>query len=182
MFSVIVKNWWTFVLRGALAILFGILALVMPSATLVTLVVLFGIFTLTEGIFAVIAGIASHDVNQRWWAILLDGVVDILIGIAAFVWPQITALALLYLIAAWALVTGAFQIVAAIQLRKEILNEWALGLGGLASVLFGVLLILFPGAGALSVIWIIGIYALLFGVLLIILGFRLKNYRLPSPL
>ena len=177
MLATLARNWWVFVLRGVLAILFGIAAWVWPGLTLTALVYLFGAYALVDGVFAVVAGIASRGENRRWWGELLVGVAGIVLGILTFVWPGVTALALLYLIAAWALVTGVFEIVAAIQLRAVIENEWLLGLGGLASVLFGVLLIVFPGAGALGLLWLIGAYAVLFGVLVIALGLRLRGMR-----
>ena len=177
MLATLARNWWVFVLRGVLAILFGIAAWVWPGLTLTALVYLFGAYALVDGVFAVVAGIASRGENRRWWAELLVGVAGIVLGILTFAWPGVTALALLYLIAAWALVTGVFEIVAAIQLRAVIENEWLLGLGGLASVLFGVLLIVFPGAGALGLLWLIAAYAVLFGVLVIALGFRLRGMR-----
>lgn len=171
------RNWWAFVLRGVFAILFGIGAWLWPGLTLAALVFLFGAYALVDGVFAVAAGIASHGENRRWWAELLVGIAGIALGVMVFAWPDVTALTLLYLIAAWALVTGVMEIAAAIELRKRIDNEWLLGLGGLASVLFGLLLIVFPGAGALGLLWLIGAYAVLFGVLLIALGLRLRGMR-----
>ena len=118
---------------------------------------------------------ASDKREKRWWLFLLQGIAGIIVGIMAFVWPGITALVLLYIIAAWAIVTGICEIVAAVQLRKEIEGEWLLGLGGIASVVFSVLLVAFPGAGALAVVWIIGAYSILFGILLLTLAFRLRR-------
>ena len=173
------RNWWVFVLRGVLAILFGIVAWVWPGLTVSALVILFGAYAFVNGIFAVFAGIASFGENRRWWAELLVGIAGIILGILTFFWPGVTALALLYLIAAWAIVSGVFEIGAAIELRKAIDNEWLLGIGGVVSVIFGLILIFFPGSGAISLVWVIGIYAIIFGVLLIALGFRLRN--VPAP-
>ena len=130
-----------------------------------------------DGIFAIFAGIASRRYFERWWAVLLEGVAGVVIGLLTFFWPNITALALLYFIAAWALITGIFEIVAAIQLRRVITGEWMLILGGLLSIVFGVLLFVFPVAGAVSVIWVIGIYAVVFGISEIIFAFRLHSLR-----
>ncbi len=177
MLSMLARNWWTFALRGLAAVTFGILALIWPEETLLALVLLFGAFALVEGILAVIAGIASRRYFESWWAVLLRGVLGILIGLLTFFWPNITALVLLYFIAAWALVTGIFEIVAAIELRRLITGEWAMILGGLLSILFGILLFVFPGAGAVGLVWLIGVYAIAFGILLIVLALRLRGLR-----
>jgi uncharacterized membrane protein HdeD (DUF308 family) len=168
-------NWWLYAVRGLVAFLFGILAFTLPEQTVQALVLVFGAFALVDGIFAMFAGIASHRYFERWWAVLLEGVVGVVIGLLTFFWPNITALALLYMIAAWALITGIFEIVAAIQLRRVIVGEWMLILGGLLSILFGVLLFVFPAAGAVSVIWVIAIYAVVFGISEIIFAFRLRS-------
>jgi uncharacterized membrane protein HdeD (DUF308 family) len=175
MLAMLARNWWVFALRGLLAIIFGVLAFIWPGLTLLTLVLLFGVYALVDGVFAVVSGIASYGRNERWWAVLLGGVAGIVIGLLTFFWPGTTALALLYFIAAWALVTGILQIVAAIQLRRVITNEWMMILNGIASIIFSVLLFIFPGAGALSLLWLIGAYAIVFGILLIILAFRLRG-------
>jgi len=159
------------------AILFGIAAFVWPGITLVALVLLFGAYALVDGIFAVIAGVAARREQERWWMMILEGVAGIVIGVLTFLYPGITALVLLYFIAAWSIVTGAFEIAAAIRLRREIEGEWLLGLAGFASLLFGVLLVILPGPGALALIWLIGSYALIFGVLMLILAFRLRGLR-----
>ena len=168
-------NWWMFAVRGVAAVIFGVLALIWPGQTLQALVLVFGAYALVDGIFAIFAGIASYRYFDRWWAVLLEGVVGVVIGLLTFFWPGITALVLLYFIAAWALITGIFEIVAAIQLRRVITGEWMLILGGLLSIVFSVLLVVFPGAGAVSVIWMIGIYAVIFGISEIIFAFRLRG-------
>jgi uncharacterized membrane protein HdeD (DUF308 family) len=175
MLSSLSRNWWLLALRGIAAIIFGVLALVWPSLTVLSLVVLFGALAFVEGVFSVTAAIASHRNNESWWAMLLAGLAGIIFGLLTWVWPEATALALLYLIATWALVTGGFEVAAAIKLRKLINNEWLMIAGGLLSILVGVLLVLFPGAGALGVMWLIGSYAIAFGVLQIVLSFRVKS-------
>ena len=177
MVDTLARNWWVLAIRGVAAILFGIGAFLWPDLTLVVLVALFGAYALVDGIFAVIAGLSIRKQDERWWMMLLSGVASIVIGLITFFWPEITALVLLYWIAAWSLVTGAFQIAAAVRLRKEIEGEWLLGLAGLASIIFGVLLVAMPGAGALALIWLIGSYALVFGVIMLILAFRLRGLR-----
>jgi uncharacterized membrane protein HdeD (DUF308 family) len=175
MLEKITQNWWMFAVRGVVAIIFGVLALIWPGQTLQALVLVFGAYALVDGIFAVIAGIAARGYFDRWWAVLLEGVAGVVIGLLTFFWPNITALVLLYFIAAWALITGIFEIVAAIQLRRVITGEWMLILGGLLSILFGILLFVFPGTGAVSLIWLIGIYAIVFGISEIIFAFRLRG-------
>jgi len=175
MLAMLARNWWVLALRGVFAIIFGILALIWPDLTLFVLITLFGAYALVDGIFAVIAGIRSYGRNERWWAVLLEGVAGIILGVLTFLWPGTTALVLVYFIAAWALITGIFEIVAAIRLRKEIEGEWMLVLSGIVSILFGLFLVVAPGAGALGLTWVIGAYAVVFGILLIILAFRLRN-------
>lgn len=169
------KNWWMLLLRGICAILFGILAFVWPAMTLVTLILLYGAFAFVDGIFALIAAIAGGAAAPRWWLAIV-GLLGIAAGLATWFWPGLTALVLLYFIAAWSIATGVMQIVGAIQLRKEIDNEWLLIAAGVISVLFGGLLFARPGAGAIAVLFIIGVYALLYGVLLVFLALRLRAH------
>lgn len=175
MLSVYAESWWAMVLRGVVAILFGVVAFFWPGITLTALVFLWGAYALVDGIFAVAAGIKSHGEYKRWWVLLIEGILGVLAGIVAFVMPGITALVLLILIGAWAIITGVFEITAAIQLRKHIKGEWLLALAGVCSIIFGALLFLNPVVGALAVVWLIGAYAIVFGVLLIALGLRLHN-------
>jgi uncharacterized membrane protein HdeD (DUF308 family) len=170
------RNWWALALRGLAAILFGILAFAWPGITLFVLIVFFGAYMLVDGIFAIVAAVRAAGEEARWWLMLLEGILGVVVGLVTFFWPGLTALALLYLIAAWAIVTGIMEIAAAIRLRREMVGEWALILGGALSVLFGVLLVVIPArAGLLSLTWLIGAYAVVFGVLLVILAFRVRN-------
>jgi uncharacterized membrane protein HdeD (DUF308 family) len=177
MITMMARYWWLVVLRGVAAVLFGIGAFLWPGLTLTVLILLFGAYALVDGIFAVVSGFTARGEQERWWAMILEGLVGIAAGVLTFVWPGTTAFVLLYLIAAWSIITGVFEIMAAIRLRREIEGEWLLGLAGAASVLFGVLLFLFPGAGALTVVWMIGGYAILFGILMIVLGVRMRGWR-----
>jgi uncharacterized membrane protein HdeD (DUF308 family) len=172
------KNWWVFVLRGVLAILFGIGTFVMPGITLAALILLYAAYAVADGVVAAIAAFTQRKPGEPVpWSVLLIGLVGIAAGIVAFMYPGLTALVLLYLIAAWYIVRGIFEIVVAIQLRKEIQGEGWLIAGGVLSVLFGVFLYARPGAGALAVLWMIGMFAILFGIILIALGFKLKKIK-----
>jgi uncharacterized membrane protein HdeD (DUF308 family) len=175
MLTVFTSSWWALVLRGILAIAFGIFAFVWPHITLTALVFLWGAYALIDGVVAIAAGVKSYSESKRWWILLLEGILGVAAGVLAFVIPGITALVLLLLIAAWAIVTGAFEIAAAIQLRKYIKGEWLLALAGVASVIFGIALFFNPSAGALALVWLIGAYAVVFGFLLIALGLRLHS-------
>ena len=170
------RNWWALALRGVAAMLLGILAFAWPGITLFVLVLFFGAYMLVDGIFAIVAAVRAAGEEDRWWLLLIEGILGVLAGLVAFFWPGLTALALLYFIAAWAIVTGIMEIVAAVRLRQEIEGEWALGLSGLLSVIFGVLLVVLPApAGLLSLVWLIGAYAVATGVLLLILAFRVRS-------
>ena len=169
------RNWGWVVLRGVAAVLFGVLAFVLPGITLAVLVILWGAYALADGILSLIAAYRVRDQGKPFWSLVIVGLLGIAAGIVTFIWPGMTALLLLIFIAAWAIVMGIFQIIAAIRLRKEIQNEWLLGLSGVLSVLFGIIMFVQPGAGALAVIWVIAAYAIVFGVLLIWLGLRLKK-------
>ena len=169
-------NWWLLALRGLVAVLFGVLAFMWPGATLITLVWLFGAFALVNGILSLVLATKTKG-YPKVGSLILGGLLGILAGLLAFVMPGITALGLLILIAAWAIVTGIMELVAAVRLRKIINNEWLLVLTGIASVVFGVLLLFQPAAGALVLIWWIGAWALLSGILLMVLAFRMRNWK-----
>lgn len=169
------KYWWLFALRGVFSIIFGILAFVWPGITLGALVILFGVYALIDGVSTLVAAVSGRSENDRWWVMLLEGLVGVAAGVLTFLWPAITAMILLFLIAFWALFTGVLEIIAAIRLRKEIENEWVLGLIGVLSILFGIVMLVNPGAGALALIWVIGSYAILFGVLLLYLAYKVHG-------
>jgi uncharacterized membrane protein HdeD (DUF308 family) len=176
MFSLITRDWWVFALRGVAAILFGVLAFAWPGITLAILVLLFGAYAFVDGVALLIA-LARGDAGARRhaWAVGIMGVLGIVASIATLVWPDITALLLLYLVAVWAITMGAFQVVAAIALRREIEGEFWMGLGGVVSVLFGILLIVAPGTGLLALVWLVGAWAIVFGVSSLGLAYRLHR-------
>ena len=169
------RNWWLLLLRGLVAIVFALLTWAQPGVSLAALVLVFGIYVLADGLLGVWSAIAKRRDNRHWWLLLLWGLVGIVVGVMTFIMPGITGLVLLMYIAAWAVITGVLQIVAAIRLRKEIKGEWLMILSGLVSVAFGVLLFLQPGAGALAVAWIIATHAFIFGVLMVLLAFKVRK-------
>ncbi len=173
--GILSRSWWMLLLRGLVAIAFGILTWRQPGLSLAALVLLFGAFSLADGVLGVWTAISGRKEHEHWGLLLLGGLVGIGIGILTFVAPGITALALLFYIAIWAIGTGLLQIAVAIRLRKEIQGEGFLILGGLASVIFGGLLISRPGAGALAVLWLIAAYAVVFGLLLVFLAFKVRG-------
>jgi uncharacterized membrane protein HdeD (DUF308 family) len=165
------QHWWIIALRALFAILFGVLAFMLPGVTLRVLILFFGAFALVDGIWAVV-----HGISQKWLSLFLEGLIGIAAGVFAFLWPGITAFVLIYIIAAWAVITGVLEIGAAIRLRKAIKGEWFMALGGIISIIFGVLVATHPRLGALAIIWIVGTYAIVFGVLFMILAFRFRGH------
>lgn len=171
------RNWWLLALRGVIGILFGIGAFVWPGATLAALILVFGAYVFVDGIFALVAGIGMRRQLNLWWLVVLEGLAGIILGVLTFRSPNTTALVLLSFIAAWSIITGIFEIAMAVRLRKLIENEWLMIVSGVVSIIFGVLLLAFPGPGALSIVWLIGAYALIFGILMLVLSFRLRGMR-----
>jgi uncharacterized membrane protein HdeD (DUF308 family) len=169
------RSWWGLVLRGLLSIIFGIAVFVMPNTSLLALITLFGAFAFVDGVLALINAFKTGTGNKRFWALLLEGLVGIAIGIITLVNPSLTAVSLLYVIAAWAVITGVLEIITAIRYADEMEHEWLLGLGGLISVILGVMLALNPAAGIMAVLWMIGAYAIVFGALLIVAGLRARG-------
>lgn len=171
--AVLEENWWAIALRGLIGILIGIVAFLLPLPTMIALVWLFGAYAFLDGLFNLIA-VWRGGRGRPWWAMALEGILGLGVGIISFIWPGITALALVYLIAAWAIVTGVLEIVSAIRLRKEIKGEWLLALSGVFSLILGVLFVYAPDAGAVAPVWYWGAYTAAFGILLIWLSFRLR--------
>ena len=173
----ITLSWSALALRGVLAIIFGILLFIWPGISLFVLVLFFGAHALIDGVLALVAAFRGSRSGGRWWAMLIQGILGVATGIITFVWPGLTAFVLLYFIAIWAIIIGIFEIIAAIRLRKEIEGEWLLALRGVLAVLFGVILIISPGAGALAVVWTIGIFSIALGVLELVLAMRLRGHH-----
>ena len=168
------RNWGWIALRGLAAVVFGLLTLFDPRISLTALVLLWGAYAFVDGIFAIVSAVRDRRQEPHWVSLLVTGIAGVMAGLLTFFVPGITALVLLYFIAAWALITGIAEIVAAVRLRKVITGEWMLALAGLLSVIFGVFLFAFPGAGALTIVLWIGAYALVLGIVLLVLAFRLR--------
>jgi uncharacterized membrane protein HdeD (DUF308 family) len=166
----IARNWRLILVRGLAAIMFGILCFAVPVISLLALVLLYGVYAIVDGISAMVWGSRA-----RWRSMVVVGAISVLSGLVAFFWPAITALALLYVIAVWAIVRGVAEISAAIHLRRQVSNEWILAGSGAVSIMLGVLMVLFPGAGVLSVLWLIGLFAIVFGGLAVALALRLRS-------
>lgn len=176
MLHALARNWWLLLLRGIAGIVFGVLAFALPGLTLVTLIILYGAYALAGGVFAIAAAIMGPGgTGPRWW-LAVAGLCGVVAGLLTFMWPGVTTLVLLLFIAGWAIATGILEIVGAIQMRREIDNEWMLILSGVLSVLFGLAIAIMPGAGALALVWVIGAYALVSGALQIALALKLRGH------
>jgi len=170
-------NWWALALRGLAAVFFALVTILVPGVTLAFLIGLFGAFALLDGILNIVAGFRAHGDESRWWSWWLVGIAGIVAGVLTFAYPFITVLALVYLVAGWAIWSGVFHIIAAVRLRKYIQGEWLVGLTGIVQVAFGMLLVLAPATGALTLVLWLGVFALITGVLLLIAAFRLRSLQ-----
>ncbi len=173
---ILARNWWTWLVRGIAAIIFGILAFLWPVATIWAIGILFGAYALVDGIFAIVASVRAAETHQRWWPFLVEGIIGIIIAAITFYDIRITLFALYLTIAAWAFLTGILEIAAAIQLRKHLANEFWLLLGGIASILFGILMLWRPLPAVLAIVWLIAAYAIVFGILMIGFAMRLRRH------
>ena len=178
---VIARNWWSLVIRGLVGILFGIITFAWPGITFAALVIVFGAYALLDGVFSLVGAVKAAQAHERWGALVFLGVTGIGAGVVTVLWPAITAFVLVCLIAAWAIVTGVFEIAAAVRLRRHIEGEWLLALAGIASLVFGMLIIIAPLAGALVIAIWVGAYALVSGVMLVTLGIKLRSWGRRQP-
>ena len=174
--EVFIRNWGFVALRGVVAVVFGVLTILRPGVTLAVLILLFGGYAIANGLFTIITAVANRHGESHWGALVVSGVLSIAFGVAALLMPGITGIVLLYIIAGWAILTGVSEIITAIRLRKVITGEWLLVIAGVVSIAFGLLLVMFPGAGALAVTLWIGVYAVMVGILLIALALRLRSW------
>ena len=175
--ELLARSWWMLALEGLVALLFGVLALLWPGLTLLWLVALFAAYAVLSGAAAIYGAAKNRTHDKGWWLFLLFGLVSVAAGILAFFYPAITALALVLLMGANALITGVLEIAVAIRLRKSVTNEWLMVLAGVVSVAFGIFVLAFPGAGALALVWLSSLYAVVSGVLLLSLAFRVRTWR-----
>ena len=181
MADALVRNWWVFALRGAAAIVFGVLVMAFPRIGLSALVAMFGVYALVYGVLTAWTAFSRRREEPYWGGLFVGGFFSVLAGVLAFVVPGITAIGLLMLIALWAIAIGMTEVVDAIRLREVVRNEWGLALSGLLSVVVGLALSMFPGAGALAVTLWIGAYAVVVGVAVVALGLRLRTWGLEHP-
>ncbi|HTH58946.1 MAG TPA: HdeD family acid-resistance protein [Paraburkholderia sp.] len=172
-------HWGWLIARGLAAIVFGILAFAMPGITVLTLAIVWGAYAIVDGLFALLYGLRGR--GTRRWTYVIVGVIGVLAGLVAFFWPNETALILVLVIGFWMVATGIFEIVYAIQFRRAIAHPWAVGISGLLSALVGLFIVIFPGAGALSLIWLIALYAVVYGILTIVAAFQLRRWRNAHP-
>ncbi|HEX3672502.1 MAG TPA: HdeD family acid-resistance protein [Candidatus Cybelea sp.] len=179
MVATLTKNWWMWLIRGIAAIVFGVAAWAWPAATWVTIGILFGAYAFVDGIFAIYATVRAAETHQRWWPLLLEGIVGLFIAAITWYDVRITLFAIYYVIVAWAFLTGILELVAAVHLRKHISNEIWLIIGGLASIAFGALLLWFPLTGMLALIWLVAAYAIVFGFIMIGFALRLRSHAQP---
>jgi uncharacterized membrane protein HdeD (DUF308 family) len=175
----LIRHWWMLTVRGALAVLFGFLAMVWPGITLLALAVVFGAYALADGVFAGVGAVRAPSGTRA--ILIAEAVIGIVFGVVTLMWPEITILAITLLVGFWAMVSGISEIVTAIRLRREITGEWMYVAFGAVSVLFGLLVAVWPVSGALAVAWLIGVCAVLYGLFLIAVSLRLRALRTGHP-
>jgi uncharacterized membrane protein HdeD (DUF308 family) len=176
MIPAIAGNWWALIIRGLIALALGIVTIAWPGVTVGALVLLFGVYSFIDGVLGFVGAVKASKNHERWGYLVAEGILGVLAALVTFAWPAITAIALVYVVAAWAIITGALELAAAFRLRKYITGELLLALAGVISILFGIMLIASPIAGALVIATWIGVYELIFGVMLLFLGVRLRGW------
>jgi len=174
--EVLADSWWAVGLRGLLGVAFGLICLLVPSAAILALILLFSAYMLVDGALAIASGIKAARNGERWGLLILEGLVDLAAGVIAFLWPAITTVAFVILIAVWAVISGALMLTAALTLKIDH-GRWWLALGGIASVIFGIVLLIAPLVGAVVLTWWLGAYAIVFGVMLLVLAFQLHGKK-----
>ena len=179
--QVVRRNWWLLALRGVFAIIFGLIALFAPRIALLAFIYVFAAYALINGIIAVYTAIQERGSLSRWGWVLFEGILSIIAGIIAFAYPGLTALVFLYIVASWAIVTGILEIAAAFAIRGFAAREWMLALAGALSIIFGIILFIRPGAGLLSILWLVGIYGIVIGILFIVRAFQLRSWASSVP-
>jgi uncharacterized membrane protein HdeD (DUF308 family) len=176
MSALLAQNWWAIALRGVFAIVFALIAFFWPGATILSFVLFFSAYMLVDGVFGIVAGVRAASNHQRWGLLVLEGVLNILVGIVAFLMPGLTVVFFVTLMAVWSLITGIVMIVAAFKLNPAFGRGWLI-FSGIVSVLFGVALLIAPLVGAVVLTWWLGAYALAFGISLLVLAFKLRGHR-----
>ena len=174
--EVLAESWWAVGLRGIIAVAFGLICVLVPPAAILTFILFFSAYMLVDGVFALASGIKAARNGERWGLLILEGIVDLAAGAIAFLWPQITAIAFVILIGVWAVISGALMLGAALTLKLDH-GRWWLALGAVASIIFGILLLVTPIVGAVVLTWWIGAYAIVFGVMLLVLAFQLHGKK-----
>jgi len=178
MLDLLGRNWWVIALRGVIAIAFGVLAFTQPELTLRVLVTLVGAYLLADGLSLLASYVRGDpDARRAGWSVAVMGILGIVAGVVALVWPNITAIVLLVIVAVWAILTGAFQVIAAVRLRREIQGELLMAIGGIISIAFGLYLLVNPRDGLLSLVSLVGFWAIVFGVTQVVLAFRIRSRR-----
>lgn len=181
MLSDIANNWWLLLLRGLAAIAFGVLAWMWPGITLVVLLMFYAAYALVEGVAALFLGFSGREGHKIWWQMIVIGLLGIGAAVVTVLWPRLTAVILLLFIATWAILHGALEIAAAIRLRKEIHGEWMLALSGILAIIFGLLLFMRPGVGILTMVWLVGVFAVATGILQVVLSLKLRQMKHHPP-
>ena len=176
MSTLLAQNWWAVALRAVFAILFGLIALFVPGATILSLVLFFSAYMVVDGVFGIIAAVRAASQHQRWGLLVLEGLADIFVGVVAFLWPGLTVLTFVILMAAWSIVTGVLMTMAAFKLNPTYGRGWMI-FSGVVSVLFGIALALSPLVGAVVLTWWLGAYALVFGISLLVVAFKLRSHK-----
>jgi uncharacterized membrane protein HdeD (DUF308 family) len=175
------QYWWVPLIWGIVGVLFGLMTLFWPGRTLFILIYLFGIFLIVDGIMAAVTAFQERELSSAWWVLLAAGIIGIILGIAILVWPRITALVLLYLVAMWAIITGIFEVAAGFGMQRPESRGWGIVVAGILSIILGIVLFaVSPVVGLLSIAWVIGLYAIIYGIVLIARSFQLRSRPTPA--